>query len=342
MKKEKNSGSSRRELELLDLKRIIEMRRRKMGFREIGRVIGRHHTVVSRFHNSIPFSPYLNGLSALELAREMRRRRLECRRVSRKRIRLKSEEIQAYVESGLKAGWTPELIAGRLSKEHPELKTNYESIYMWIYEERRDLICFLDQSKPERRRKRASKRKSREKQAAAPKRSIENRKEAANKRTRLGDWEGDTMVSRQSKAALFNLVDRKSRYSILRKIDNCTASAGAAAMISSLKRLPEEKKRTITLDNGPENSSHPLVERELKVQTYFCHPYCASERGTVENRNRYYRKAFPKKTDFAKVSEQQVVYAQMKHNHRPMKCLGFKTPFEVFYQISEQKIRAKA
>ena len=331
MKKEKENNLLRKRLTLLERKHMIEMHRRGYGFREIGRKLSRHHTVVSRFIRSIPYSPYLTGLSSLELAREMHWRAEERRHASRKRTRLKNKEIKDYVESKLEQGWSPESIAGRLSLDDTGLKTNHESIYQWIYNDRRDLIPYLLKAKPKRYRSRASKRKRRCLQPAAPKRSIELRPDIINDRQRLGDWEGDTIVSRKSKAAVFNLVDRKSRYMIVRKIHNCTGSAGAAAMIEGLKNLPKHKRHSITLDNGPENSSHPLVESTLKTKIFFCHPYCSSERGTVENRNGFLRRTFPKKTDFENISKQQVKEVQQRHNHRPMKVLGYRTPYEAFH-----------
>ena len=333
MKKEKISDSSRRALTLHERQLILEMRDRGIGVRETARQLRRNHSVVSRFISSIPFSKYLSCLSSLEKAREMQRRSKEIRSSSRKKQRLKCEEIREYVEKKLKEGWSPELIAGRLSMEHSELRTNHESIYLWIYKERRDLLDYLLRANSNRRRKRSSRRNRRDKRAAAPKRSIELREETINQRARIGDWEGDTIVSKQSNWSIFNLVERKSRYMLLRKISNCSGSSGAAAMISALSKIPEEKRHSITLDNGSENSAHPLVEKELRLKVFFCHPYCASERGTVENRNGYLRRFLPKKTDFASVGQAQIEQIQKKHNHRPMKCLGFRTPHEVFHQL---------
>lgn len=332
MRNLKNPNGVRIKITLLERQRMIEMHRAGIGFREIGRLVGRNHSVVSRFIRSIPYSPYLSRLSSLELAREMHRRSEERRSVSRKRERLKSEFIRDYVEEKLKTEWSPELIAGCLARQYPELKTNYESIYLWVYKERRDLLQYLLRANPERKRGRASGRRRRYKEPAAPKTSIELRSKEINSRSRLGDWEGDTMVSKQSTFSIFNLVERKSRYMILKRINNCSGSAGAAAMISSLRGLPKEKRHSITLDNGPENSSHDLVAKELGVDVFFCHPHCASERGTVENRNGFVRRTFPKKTDFSNVSVSQLQTLQDKHNHRPMKCLGFRTPYEVFQQ----------
>jgi len=332
MKKEKESGSSRRALTLHERQLILEMRDRGIGVRETARQLRRNHSIVSRFLSSIPFSKYLSGLSSLEKAREMQLRSKLRRSHSRKKQRLKCEEIRNYVEQKLKQDWSPELIAGRLALEHSELKTNYESIYLWIYKERRDLLEYLLRANSNRRRKRSSGRNRRNNQAAAPKRSIELREDIINQRARIGDWEGDTIVSRQSNSSIFNLVERKSRYMLLKKISNCSGSSGAAAMISALSKVPKKKRHSITLDNGSENSSHPLIEKELGVKIFFCHPYCASERGTVENRNGYLRRFMPKKTDFASIENTQIEVIQHKHNNRPMKCLGFKTPHEVFYQ----------
>ena len=127
MKKEKISGSSRRALTLHERQLILEMRDRGIGVRETARQLRRNHSVVSRFLSSIPFSKYLSCLSSLEKAREMQRRSKEIRSSSRKKQRLKCEEIREYVEKKLKEGWSPELIAGRLAMEHSELRTNHES-----------------------------------------------------------------------------------------------------------------------------------------------------------------------------------------------------------------------
>ena len=129
---------------------------------------------------------------------------------------------------------------------------------------------------------------------------------------------------------MFNLVERASRYVILKKIPDCSAQSGFEAMSAALSVFPAEFRQSITLDNGSENTAHQRVESELGIETYFCHPYCASERGTVENRNGFIRRFLPKKTNFEFVSEQTLQQIQDIHNQRPMKCLGFKTLSEVF------------
>ena len=147
-------------------------------------------------------------------------------------------------------------------------------------------------------------------------------------------------MSKQSKVALFNLVERSSRYIELKKLPDCSANSGSEAMIEILSRVPPKLRRTITLDNGPENSAHSKVDKALGIDSYFCHPYCASERGTVENRNGFIRRYLPKKTDFDTVSNAEIKLIQDKHNHRPMKCLNFRTPYEVYWKAFREACHA--
>ena len=341
MKKiEKADRKVRRQLELSELQYILKMSRRGMKIREIGRRLGRQHSVISRFLKSIPYSPYLASLNPLELAFEMYSRRKANRGKSREKERLKCAEIRDYVEKKLKLGWSPELVAGRLPLEHPGLSTNYESIYQWIYKERRDLIQYLEVRGKDKQRKRSSKRKQRHKQPAEPKQSIELRPEIVDTRSRCGDWEGDTIVSRQSTDAVFNLVERSSRYFELRKLADCSAESGSEAMIQILSNVPPKLRRTVTLDNGPENSAHKKVDDVLGTETYFCHPYCSSERGTVENRNGFIRRFLPKKTNLGTVTKAELQAIQDTHNNRPMKCLNFQTPHEVFWREFKQACNA--
>ena len=336
----KAARCERKPLTIWDRQYILQMRERGFGIREIARKLGRNHSVVSRFLKSVPYSPYLASLTPLEKAYEMERRARLNRRKPRQRQRLKCHEIRVYVEQQLKDGLSPELAAGRLSHEHPELSTNYESIYQWIYKERRELIPFLLEASKNKRRKRAGSNKKRHNQPAAPKQSIEQRPKVVAGRNRFGDWEGDTIVSRQSTDCLLNLTERTSRYMLLDKLKDCSAKSGSDAMIGLLLNVPPKLRKTITLDNGPENAAHQMVKEKTGIEAFFCHPYTASERGTVENRNRFLRRFFPKKTDFSNISMREVNQAQKRHNHRPMKCLEFRTPHEVFWEAFKDACHA--
>ena len=117
---------------------------------------------------------------------------------------------------------------------------------------------------------------------------------------------------------------------IIDKLERNTAKDVRSCLIARLKALPENLRRSCTYDNGSENTEHELVNEELGTQSYFCHPYASWEKGTIENTNGLIRRFFPKKTDFALVSVEQVKIVEDLLNNRPRKCLNYRTPTEVF------------
>jgi IS30 family transposase len=192
--------------------------------------------------------------------------------------------VKAYVEHHLiHDGWTPEGIAGRLSLDFPHLKTNYESIYMWIYTERRDLIAYMVRGH-KKRHKRPSCKKSRV--SKIPNRiDITERPPHIELRAQAGHWEVDTVVSRQSKVCVAVLVERKTRFFLVIHMKDKTASAMHKAVTRALSSLPAEPRKTLAYDNGTENALHELTNTELGVKSYFCKPYHSWEKGSIENRN---------------------------------------------------------
>jgi IS30 family transposase len=144
----------------------------------------------------------------------------------------------------------------------------------------------------------------------------------------VGHWEGDTVVSRKSLAALQVLVERKSRYVQLTKLRRKTAGKMKSAVILRLSTLPAGARKTLTLDNGSENTEHREITRALGTKTYFCAPFHSWEKGTVENSIGLVRRFFPKKTDFSIVSDYQVKKVETLLNNRPRKCLNYATPIE--------------
>jgi len=265
---------------------------------------------------------------------------LKKRGASREKGRLKNAFIRDFVEKGLKEGLTPELIAGRLHKLHPEYKTNYESIYDWIFEERPDLKQYLlrvgksNQGKP-------GGRAYKQRQPAAPKKNIDSRPKVVNQRKRIGDKESDLIVSSKSEVCLLVMVDRRSRQVRLKKISNRLSETVKAALVAMLIVIPEEFRHTLTQDNGPEHALHAELETVVGMDVYFCHPYSAWERGTVENRNGLIRRWFPKGTDFDKISDTEIQRVEDKINSRPMVILNFLTPDE-FHNEEEIKLLKKA
>ena len=162
-------------------------------------------------------------------------------------------------------------------------------------------------------------------------RSIEDRPEEANERQRLGDWEGDTVVGKGRKGFLLTCVDRASRYLVARKVEACASAPVARQLQRSLRHLSAEKRHSLTLDNGREFARPAELERKLAMPVYFAHPYHSWERGTNENTNGLLRQYLPKGTDLAAVTASELAGYTRQLNHRPRKCLGYRTPFEVFH-----------
>ena len=251
---------------------------------------------------------------------------------SHKRQRIPNRRLRRFICKYIKFGYSPEIIAFMITKKNDSWKTNYESIYQWIYIDRTDLIPFLTQGHKKRRKRGSAKGKRGPK---IPNRvMIDKRPDHIQLRTRIGDWEADTIISRQSKVAIMVLVNRKARLLILKKIMQKTASLMHKAIVDSLKNFPQFVKESITYDNGTENALHELTNTILGTDSYFCHPYRSWEKGTVENLIGLVRRFYPKKIDWNNVTQWDLNKVMRYVNNRPMKCLGYQTPYEVFVALA--------
>lgn len=194
--------------------------------------------------------------------------------------RLKDEKIEFCVRSGLHQSCSSELISGRIHIDQPGLSISHEAIYQYIYhpdtEGRQELIEYLRRGH-RRRKSKGIGRKVRK--TKIPNRvPIDHRPVSVETRSKFGHWEGDSLVSRKSLAALNSLVERKSRYLLLTKIAAKTVEATCSAIIGRLKGLPQKNRRTLTLDNGTENAKHKSVTAAIGTQCYFANPYASWQR----------------------------------------------------------------
>jgi len=248
---------------------------------------------------------------------------------SHKRLKLKNDLIRVYVEKKLNLGWSPEQISGRLMLDYSEHSISYEAIYQYIYKEQRELIKSLPRGH-KRRQKRGHSKKHRN--SHIPNRvSIEDRPLDINSRKDPGHWESDTLGSRLSKAALVVNVERKTRVTLISKIDYKTSYNTRDSIIKRLRAMPQNLRQTITYDNGYENALHDDVNKVLQMKSFFCNPNASWEKGTVENTNGLIRRFFPKKTDFFIISENEVQLVEFLLNTRPRKCLNYLTPYESLF-----------
>ena len=315
-------------LTLSERERIYTMRAEGKSLQEISNLVCRSKSCISKElkRNKAPKTRVLlNGYAKAHYAHEQYKKR---KSQPRSKQRLKSAEIRALVSKEIKARRSPRDVVITVRKQLGE-SISHEAIYQWLYCERRDLIKFLPRKG--KRRNRANKRK-RYMKPAAKKTPIIMRPTIVSIRERFGDWEGDTIVSRQSKACIFTLTERKSRFTILHKLEACDSQSALMALLGSFYQIPIELLKTLTLDNGSENACHDLIALKTALEVYFCDPYCSWQRGSVENVNGVIRLHFSKKTDFAKVSLAEVKQVQDWLNTRNMDCLGERSPAEVFFE----------
>lgn len=260
-------------------------------------------------------------------AQEKAERRRSQRTLTRK---LDDPGINQAVRHGLTQNWSPEQIAGRTKLDHlddPRRQVSAPTIYAWIKqdEDREHWESFL-----RRRGKRPRKRRNKPKREASAR--IGNRDDVIEQRLRLGDWEGDTILGPPGTGGLATLVDRKSRCTIVVKIQSKDSEHVHQKIKHRLKQLDEERLHSLTLDNGTEFARCGRLEKHLDMQLYLADPGCPYQRGTNENTNGLIRQYFPKGTDFRDVTHQQVREVENLLNQRPRACLGFRTPHEVFHE----------
>jgi IS30 family transposase len=232
------------------------------------------------------------------------------------------------VEILIRQEWSPEQISGWL-KKNCDFQISHEWIYQHILKDKLvggDLYRHLRCQKKRRKRYGRNDRRGKLKNRV----SIDERPGIVDTRQRLGDWEVDTIIGKGHRQAIVSLTERKSRLALLRKVERKTAQAVSDAVIELLETLPVET-HTITADNGKEFADHERIARDLCAKVFFAHPYSSWERAANENMNGLIRQYFPKKHNFATITETEIEIVMDRLNNRPRKCLGFKSPIQVFF-----------
>lgn len=253
-----------------------------------------------------------------------------------KAIRL-TPEVHDLVVIGLEEQWSPEQISGWLKKEW-KIDLSHQRIYQFVWEDKTEggeLHKNLRQNNKKRRARYG--RKSSTRGHIKNRTPISERPPEVDSKQRLGDWEGDTITSRQSKGALVTLVERKSKTTLIRQIPEKSAHATEKAIVEMLAPY-KNHRHTLTLDNGKEFASHDKLTEKLGIDVYFADPYSSWQRGVNENTNGLIRQYLPKKTDFAKVDADEVFLIQEKLNNRPRRTLDFETPnaiLELKYNLND-------
>jgi len=309
-------------LTLEERDRIAELRHRGSDQKEIAVAVGRSPATVSRELRRNRTGDCYHAAQAQRQAERRRRERPLVRKMD-------DPQLNAFVRNHLTQEWSPEQIAGRLEQEHPdspERQVSAQTIYTWI---KQDEHCDHWCSFLRRRGKRPCRRKNTGKTTGA---RIRDRPDVIEQRLRLGDFEGDTVLGPPGTGGLTTVVDRKSRYTIMVKIQSKDADHVHQKLKERLRELDAEHRRSITFDNGTEFARCHRLEKHLDLKLYFADPGCPYQRGTNENTNGLIRQYYPKGTDFRDISHHDVRRVENLLNDRPRACLRFRTPAEVFFE----------
>jgi IS30 family transposase len=316
--------------------KIQEMRWQKASIRTMASLLGRSPSSVSREirrHHPPDAHRYI--------PRVAHERALEKRMHRGRKDRLKHESLRTYVISHLKLGWSPEQIAAT-AKAAVGISISHEAIYQFvyarvskasnlIYAHQEDLRPYL----PRHRRQRMHKGMRQPYRVdIGPLPSIEARPKEVEERIYVGHWEDDSIVSRASLDRLKTINERVSGAVLIARAENGTMAETNRIVAKRMKAIPPSWRKTITCDRGSENLGYAALEKELNIKIYFAHAYHSWERGSNENTNGLIRRFFPKKTDFRNITDEEIRMVEYLLNSRPRKRLGWKTPYQVFYELT--------
>lgn len=291
--------------------------------KEIALRIDVHPSTISREMNRNS----IDGRYCYKKAEEFARKRST---EGRKRIYKWTLDLEARVAAAIKKKWSPDQISGRLSVEGVSI--SHERIYRFIHSDRAKggkLYLHL-----RHRGKRYKYKRSSGRGLLKNRIDISQRPSVVEEKSRIGDFEVDTIVGAQHKGALVSIVDRHSKFTLLRKVETKDALSVSHAITAALKALGKNITKTITCDNGKEFAMHQIIAKQLKAGIYFAPPYQSWRRGLNEHTNGLVRQYIPKGMSISPIPLDAVQNIANALNSRPRKVLGYRTPHEVFYSIT--------
>ena len=286
---------------------------------QIAAVLNKHRSSVGRIIKRCPGGSF-NPEASYERYLENRRRCVRSKRIK------KGSELFVYVNSGLQKYWSPEIIALKWNESHKDDRVSFNTIYSAIR-----AGVFERVSARTHLRRRGKQRYEQRSQFCTiqPEKTIHDLPEEAKNRERLDDWEGDTIRTTPGKGCIVTLLDRKSRYLLARK----SKSASSGDVFEAIRQAFETnriKPKTIVFDNGSEFAKFRELEKKLKTSVYFADPHSPWQRGSNENINDSLRFFLPRGMDFRNLDDDYLEAVVSLLNNRPRKCLGLKTPIEVY------------
>jgi len=330
-------------LSLEEREKLYALREQGKNFHKIALVLGRSHTSLSREYKrhakyGKPYIPCKAYEWTIKKAVEQRTK-----------APLKNHKVFLYVRKKLRQNWSPEIISGRLPIDYPGESICTETIYQYIYGKGKKFKFWQYLPKAHKKRRIKTGRKARSfKHSRIPGAiSIEQRPNRVNTRKQAGHFETDLMEGkRNNKTALSVNVERKTRYTLIKKVRNKKAKTKEKTMLKDLKMLKSCSKskkpiiKSVTADNGSENTNHTKISKTLKTKYYFCHSYASWEKGAVENMIGRIRAYIPKGTSLTMYTSQQIQWLENQLNNTPRKCLNYQTPNEAMEQeVNKYKFR---
>ena len=286
---------------------------------QIAVVLNKHRSSVNRLIKRCPGGSF-NPQKSYEQYLENRKR---C--VRNKRIK-KGSELFEYIQSHLYQYWSPEIIALKWNTKHKNDKVSFNTIYSAI--RAGDFKQISAQSHLRRRGKQKYGHRS-QYCCIQPEKTIHDLPIEARYRERFDDWEGDTIRTTPGKGCVVTLLDRKSRLLLAQKVETIASEKVNEAVISAFRKRGIQPK-TIVLDNGPEFARYKDLEKKLQTSIYFADPHSPWQRGSNENINDSLRFFLPRGMDFRNLDDDYLEAIVSLLNNRPRKCLGLKSPIEVY------------
>ncbi len=296
---------------------LLQLLKKQYSLRNISDILGRNVSSISRELSRNTVNGSYNPYVATSLAYNRRKDTIKAIAPGSKKWFYVVEKLNNY--------WSPEQIAARWNKDFPlEKPLSFSTIYRYIY---RHLLPNISSEKNLRRRGKFQRPDKAMYNSVKPDRHIHEWSDVIKKRQRIGDWEGDSVLGGVGKGLALTLVDRKSRFLVSTISLTKKASTSADAIANILKDYPVH---SITFDNGVEFSEFHTIEQKLKTKVYFAEPHKPWQRGTNENTNGILRFFFERGFDFRTITEEEFQRVVDLINNRPRRCLGWKTPAEVY------------
>jgi IS30 family transposase len=317
-------------IDLNERRKIAQLRSAGLTVDVIAEKLGRHRSTIFREMKRNMFHdmelPDLNGyycVTANDMARERR---------SKRRKLMRFVQVRQAVIDRIMDGWSPQQIAGRMRLEHHPISVSHETIYKFAYSDEGQAIKLWKHLPEHRARRRPRNARRKHGQRFSPELNILHRPNAVASRRQFGHWECDLIQFRKKfgNANVTSLVERVSRFSILLRNNDRQSRPVMEGLIGVLQTLPQSARRSITFDRGTEFTDWPYLQAGIGAQTWFCDPQSPWQKGTVENTNGRARKWLSRDVDPLSLSEQELIQISNTLNATPRKCLGYKTPAEVF------------